>query len=168
MRITDTGPITLGGDLRGLLEDISDTWTSQIQQRTRSGRDADGRAMRLKRDGSRSTLHDSGRMLRSLRPTVHDRGFKIAPTGRRNATVAAIHQASGRAWIGADDRQIDEARAAVADALQGKQMTDQDRDSRSARPSEIRQRLNELSRASTTLTDDQRGESRRAHDRVRQ
>ena len=119
INVRDTGPIDLPGDLRPVLDDIAAGWTREVIARTKSGRDADGRAMRLKRDGSRSTLNDSGRMLRSLRPTVHDRGFAIAPTGRRNATVAAVHQASGRAWIGADDRQIDEARDAVVTHLQG-------------------------------------------------
>ena len=99
INVRDTGPVTLTGDLRGLLEDIADTWTSQIQQRTRSGRDADGRPMRKKRDGSRSTLHDSGQMLGSLRADVGDRGFKIAPTGaakhRRRRTSSAQRQAMG-------------------------------------------------------------------------
>ena len=48
INVRDSGPVTLTGDLRGLLEDIADTWTSQIRQRTRSGRDADGKAMRRK------------------------------------------------------------------------------------------------------------------------
>ena len=117
VNVRDSGPVTLTGDLRGLLEDISDTWTSQIRQRTRSGKDADGRPMRRKADGSVSRLHDSGQMLGSLRADVGDRGFKIAPTGARNIVIARTHQRGGRRWAGASEQQIEEARDRVADAL---------------------------------------------------
>ena len=119
--IRDTGPVDLPGDLRSTLDDIASDWTAQIRQRTRSGKGVDGRQMRRKRDGSVARLHDTGAMLASLQADVHDSGFRLAPTGRRNRTVAAIHQASGRRWAGADERQIEDARAAVVEALQGKQ-----------------------------------------------
>ena len=120
INVHDTGgPVNLPGDLRPVLDSIAADWRSEIISRARSGKGADGRQMRPRRDGTRATLHDTGRMLGSLRPTVDDRGFKIAPTGRRNRTIAAIHQATGRRWAGADDRQIDEARAAVVTHLQG-------------------------------------------------
>ena len=115
---SDTGPVSLP-DLRGVLDTIAGDWTDQIKRRTASGRDVDGRALRPKRDGTRSTLTDSGALLRSLTPDVGDRGFKLAPTGRRNLTVGAIHQASGRRWAGASPDQIEDARRAVVDALQG-------------------------------------------------
>ena len=93
IRTSDTGPVRLP-NLRGVLDDIASDWTTEIRQRTRSGRDADGRQMRRRADGSVSRLHDSGAMLGSLRPTtVDDRGFQIAPTGARNAIVARTHAA---------------------------------------------------------------------------
>ena len=58
-------------------------------------------------------------MLGSLRPTVDDRGFQIAPTGARNIVVARTHQRSRRQFMGADEQQIADARAAVVEALQG-------------------------------------------------
>ena len=119
---TDTGgPAGLDPlDLRATLDDVASTWTTEIRDRTRSGRGADGRAMRPRRDGSRSTLHDTGAMLASLRPqTVTDSGFVLGLTGRRNNTVGAIHQATGRRWAGASPDQIEDARRAVVDALQG-------------------------------------------------
>ena len=119
INVRDSGPIAIPGDLRPVLDDIARQWTAEIVARTRSGRGADRRAMRRRADGSVSRLHDSGAMLNSLRPTVSDRGFKIAPAGRRNRTIAAIHQATGRRWAGASPDQIADARAAVVEALQG-------------------------------------------------
>ena len=118
IRTSDTGPVRLP-NLRGVLDDIASDWTTEIRQRTRSGRDADGRQMRRRADGSVSRLHDSGKMLASLRPTtVDDRGFKIAPTGTRNVIVARTHQRSRRTFMGASPDQIEDARAAVVEALQ--------------------------------------------------
>ena len=117
INVHDSGPVTLPGDLRPVLDDIAAGWRSEIIARTRAGRAADGRQMRRKADGTRATLHATGAMLASLQADVDDRGFKLAPTGRRNRTVAAIHQASGRRWAGADDRQIEDARRAVVEAL---------------------------------------------------
>ena len=116
IRTSDTGPVRLP-NLRGVLDDIASDWTTEIRQRTRSGRDADGRQMRRRADGSVSRLHDSGKMLASLRPTVDDRGFKIAPTGTRNAIVARTHARSRRQFMGADEQQIADARDRVAAAL---------------------------------------------------
>ena len=118
--VRDSGAIDLPGDLRPVLDDIARQWTAEVVARTRSGRDADGKTMRPRRDGTRATLHDSGAMLASLQADVGDRGFKIAPAGRRNVIVAAVHQATGRRWAGASEDQIEDARAAVVEALQGK------------------------------------------------
>ena len=118
INVHDSGNPDLPGDLRSTLDTIASTWRDEIIDRTRGGKGADGRAMRPKRDGTVSRLHDTGAMLGSLRADGGDRGFQIAPTGRRNRTIAAIHQATGRRWAGADDRQIDEARAAVVTHLQ--------------------------------------------------
>ena len=118
IRTSDTGPVNLP-DLRPVLDDISTTWRSEIIARTRSGRGADGRAMRRRADGSTSRLHDTGEMLGSLRAVVDDRGFTIAPTGRRNTIVARTHQRTRRQFMGADEQQISDARQAVADAIQG-------------------------------------------------
>ena len=43
--VTDTGPIRLP-NLRDVLTDVADTWTREVVDRTRSGKDADGRALR--------------------------------------------------------------------------------------------------------------------------
>ncbi len=118
IRTSDTGPIDLPGDLRSTLDGIADDWTREIRQRTRSGKGADGRQMRRKADGSPATLRDSGEMLRSLQADVGDRRFEIAPTGARNIVVARTHQRTGRRFMGADERQIADARQTVADALQ--------------------------------------------------
>lgn len=118
IRTHDTGPINLP-DLRPALDTIADTWTHEIASRTRSGRGVTGRALRRKRDGSPSTLTDTGALLASLRPTVDGKGFRIRPTGRRNLTIGAIHQATGRKWAGASAEQIDSARRAVVEAIQG-------------------------------------------------
>ena len=56
-------------------------------------------------------------MLRSFRPVqVTDRGFVLAPVGKRNQRVGALAHQRGRRWAGADDRQIDEARERIAEA----------------------------------------------------
>ena len=116
---SDTGPVNLPGNLRPVLDTIAADWRSEIIARTPSGKGADGRQMRRRADGTVSRLHDTGAMLASLQADVGDRGFSIAPTGRRNRTIAAVHQATGRRWAGADERQIADARRAVVDALQG-------------------------------------------------
>ena len=65
-------------------------------------------------------MTDTGEMLRSLHADVTDNGFRLAPTGRRNLTVAHVHQAGGRRWMGATERQIDAARETIADAIREK------------------------------------------------
>ena len=120
IRTSDTGPIALP-DVRDVITDVAHQWTAEVVARTRSGRDASGRALRAKRDGSRSTLTDSGRMLRSFGPTrVDSDGFSLAPGRGRDATVAYVNEARGRRWVGVDDRQTSDARDRVAAALQGK------------------------------------------------
>ena len=121
IRTSDTGPVTLP-NLRDVIADVADTWTREVIGRTRSGRDVNGRALRPKRDGGRSTLTDSGRMLASFGPArIDSDGFTLAPGRGRDATVAYVNQARGRRWVGVDDRQISDARQQVADAIQGKQ-----------------------------------------------
>ncbi len=118
IRTSDTGPIALP-DVRDVITDVAHQWTAEVVARTRSGRDVNGRALRAKRDGSRSTLTDSGAMLRSFGPArIDSDGFTLAPAGRRNATVAHVNQARGRKWIAVNDRQISDARRQVADAIQ--------------------------------------------------
>ena len=103
----------LAAELPRLAADLA----GDIRRRTASGRDVSGKPFRPKRDGSRSTLQDTGRMVRSLRPVqVTDRGFTLAPTGKRNQRVGALAHQRGRRWVGASDRQIDEATARIADA----------------------------------------------------
>ncbi len=116
--VNDTGPVDLP-DLRAVLHDVADTWRAEIISRTRAGKGADGRQMRRRVDGSPARLHDTGRLLTSLQADVDDRGFRIAPTGTRNTIVARTHQRSRREFLGADERQIEDARRAVVDALQG-------------------------------------------------
>ena len=104
----------LAAALPGIARDLA----AGVRRRTESGRDVNGRAFRRKRrDGSPSTLTDSGRMVESFRPqTVSETGFTLAPTGRRNVIVGAAHQSRGRRWVGADERQIEAAREQIADA----------------------------------------------------
>ena len=111
------GPVTFPS-LRDVVSDIASDWTTQIQQRTRSGIDASGRRFRPRKDGSASTLTASGRMVRSFRPTrVDEDGFTLAPGRGRDATVAYVNQARGRRWIAATPDQISDARDRVAGAL---------------------------------------------------
>ena len=117
--VTDTGPVNLPGDLRGVLENVADDWSREVVERTRSGRDATGRALRRKRDGSVSRLTDTGRMLRSFGPRhVDEGGFVLGPSRGRNATIAYVNQARGRKWIGASDEQVQAARDAIARAVE--------------------------------------------------
>ena len=119
IRTTDTGRVELP-DLRPALDTIAADWTRGIQDRTRRGRDARGVPFRPKRDGSPSRLIDSGRMVGSLRADVGDKGFRLAPAAGRDATVAAINEARGRTFVAASERQIEDARRAVVDALREK------------------------------------------------
>ncbi len=113
--LSDALPLRRG--LRSVMPGVAADMSRSIRQRTESGRDVSGRPFRRKKDGSRSTLQDSGRMVESFRPTeIRADGFTVAPTGKRNRAVAHVHQATGRRWIGADDRQIDAARERVAEA----------------------------------------------------
>ena len=116
VNVTDSGPVDRP-DLRDTLSRVADDWTHQIADRTRSGRDVDGRQLRPKADGAPSRLHDTGALLASLRADVGETGFTIAPTGKRNRQIAAIHQNTGRAFMGASADQIDSACRAVVEAL---------------------------------------------------
>ncbi len=114
-RLSEVLPLRRGlaAELPGIAADLA----GDIRRRTASGRDVSGKPFRPKRDGSRSTLQDSGRMVRSLRPVqVTDRGFVLAPVGKRNQRIGALAHQRGRRWVGASDRQIDEARERIADA----------------------------------------------------
>ena len=114
--------LPLRGGLANELPRLADHMAGDIRRRTASGRDAAGRRLRPKKDGTASTLQDTGKMVGSFRPqTVTDTGFVLAPTGRRNRKVAAIHQNTGRPWIGVTDRAIEEARERIATAATGKQ-----------------------------------------------
>ena len=104
-------------DLSGVLDTIATTWREEIRSRTRSGRGADGREMRRRSDGSRTTLDDTGAMLASLRADVDDTGFRLQPVGKRNTIIARTHMRTGRRFMGASDEQIDAARQQVVDAL---------------------------------------------------
>ena len=116
--VTDTGPIVLP-DVRDVIADVAHQWTAEVVARTRSGRDASGKALRPKQDGGRSTLTDSGRMLRSFGPVrIDSDGFTLAPARGRDATVAFVNQHRGRRWVGVTPDQIADARAAVVEALQ--------------------------------------------------
>ena len=114
--VNDTGPVDLP-DLRAVLHDVADTWRAEIISRTRSGKGADGRQMRRRVDGSPARLTDSGAMLASLSADVDDKGFRLHPTGTRNTIVARTHQRSRRQFMGASPDQIEDARAAVVEAL---------------------------------------------------
>ena len=114
--VNDTGAVNLP-DLRSTLDTIAADWTTEIRQRTRSGKGADGRQMRRRVDGSPARLTDSGAMLKSLSADVDDKGFRLAPSGTRNTIVARTHQRSRRQFMGASPDQIEDARAAVVEAL---------------------------------------------------
>ena len=114
--------LPLRDGLRAEMPRLAADMASDIRRRTRQGRDVAGRRLRPKKDGTASTLQDTGKMVGSFRPqTVTDTGFVLAPTGRRNRKVAAIHQNTGRPWIGVGDRAIEEARERIATAATEKQ-----------------------------------------------
>ena len=113
--LRDTLPLRRG--LRAAMPGIAGDMARGIRQRTESGRDVAGKPFPRKRDGSPSNLIDSGRMVESFEPlAVTDDGFRLAPKGKRNRAVAAIHQATGRRWVGADERQIETARERAIEA----------------------------------------------------
>ncbi len=114
-RLSEVLPLRRG--LAAELPSIADDMARGIRRRTESGRDVAGRRFKPKKDGKPSNLRDTGRMLRSFRPVkVDDRSFTLAPTGKRNQRVGAVAHQRGRRWVGADDRQIDEATARIANA----------------------------------------------------
>lgn len=113
--LAETLPLRRG--LRAALPGVAGDMAASIRRRTESGRDVNGRPLQRKADGSPSNLIDTGRMVESFRPqAVTDTGFTLSPTGKRNRAIAHIHQATGREWIGADDKQIDAARESIAEA----------------------------------------------------
>ena len=114
--LRDVLPLRRG--LAAALPAIAADLARGIRRRTEAGRDVSGRPLRPKRDGSASTLHDSGRMVASLRPTqIGERSFTLAPTGRRNQRVAALAHQTGRRWVGADETQIDAATERVTESM---------------------------------------------------
>ena len=109
--------LPLRDGLRSELPRLADDLARDIRRRTEGGRGVAGRRLRRKKDGTASTLQDSGKMVESFRPqTVTDRGFVLAPTGRRNRQIAAIHQNTGRPWIGVTDAAVERARERIAEA----------------------------------------------------
>ena len=117
--LAETLPLRTG--LRRELPSISDDLAGDIRHRTEGGRDAHGRRFARRRDGSPSNLIDSGDMVRSFRPVrVDDRGFVLAPTGRRERQKAYFHMTGRggkkREWVGLDRRQIDQAVQDIAEA----------------------------------------------------
>ncbi len=118
---TSTAPLSealpLRRGLRAVMPGVAADMSRSIRQRTEGGRDVAGRPFRRKKDGSRSTLQDTGAMVKSLKPRqVTDRGFTLKPTGRRNERIAALAHQTGRRWVGASERQIDAAREKVTEA----------------------------------------------------
>ena len=114
-RLSEVLPLRDG--LRSALPGIANDLAGGIRRRTASDRDVSGQRFRPKRDGTPSTLQDSGRMLRSFRPVqIDDRSFTLAPVGKRNQRVAALAHQRGRRWAGADETQIDAARERIAEA----------------------------------------------------
>ena len=114
--------LPLRDGLRAALPGIANDLAGGIRRRTASGRDVNGRRLRPKKDGTPSNLTDSGKMLRSFRPVqIDDRSFTLAPVGKRNQRVGALAHQRGRRWVGASDRQLDEATARIATAATGKQ-----------------------------------------------
>ena len=104
-------------DLRPTLASVARQWSTEIRQRTLSGRDVDGGRLRPKRDGSASNLKDTGAMLGSLAADVDADGFTLSPAGARNRQIAFIQQNTGRRFMGASPDQISDARQTVADAI---------------------------------------------------
>ena len=93
------GPHDLPLDLRDVLTDVAADWTREIRDRTRAGRDATGRQMRPRADGSPATLTDTGRTLASLQPDVHEGGFRLLPRISPCANRSAIQAASLRSLL---------------------------------------------------------------------
>ena len=115
-RLSEVLPLRDG--LRAELPRLAADLAGDIRRRTASGRDVSGRPFRPKKDGSRSTLQDSGRMVRSLRPVqVTDRGFVLAPVGKRNQRIGAVSHQRGRRWVGASDAQVTEATERITEAM---------------------------------------------------
>ena len=115
-RLSEVLPLRDG--LRSALPGIAADLAGDIRRRTASGRDVSGKPFRPKRDGKRSTLQDTGAMVRSLRPVqIDDRSFTLAPQGRRNQRVAAVAHQRGRRWVGADAQQVSDARERVIESM---------------------------------------------------
>ena len=108
------------------VRDLSGDLSREIRQRTSSGRDVSGGVFEPKEDGSRSTLEESGDMIRSFRPAgVTEKGFTLQPS-RKQSYKALIHQTGRgrfprRLWIGMSPSQIARARDRVTRALRGRQ-----------------------------------------------
>lgn len=125
--VTDTGwPAGLERpDLSSTLQTIADDWTGSVKARTAAGRDLDGRQFARRRDGSASTLRDTGQMMRAFGVLdVDDRRFVLGLRDRasRRKAYFAQHGAHGRrrSFLGVSDEAVEDARQTIATARTGK------------------------------------------------
>ena len=91
---------------------LAERTARRIRDRTRRGRDVRGRPFARMADGSRADLRDSGKMVDSFRPVaISDRGFVLAPAGRKEIRKAILHQLGKRRpkrqWVGVTHDEID-------------------------------------------------------------
>ena len=123
MRITDTGPIDLPLD-RGIARElprIADEWVDAIRDRTRRGVAADGSRFPARKDGSPSTLHQTGAMLAGFGvQRIDSGGFRLAPDRKQQHKALHHQRGSGnaprRAWVGVEADLIEAARQRVIEA----------------------------------------------------
>ena len=97
MRVETSAPLAevlpLRDGLRRVLPDLASDLARGVRERTLDGRDVAGPGRSPKADGSRSTLRDTGAMVRSFQPVrVTDTGFVLAPARGPERRRAALHQ----------------------------------------------------------------------------
>ena len=110
--LTETLPLRRG--LESEIEWVAEWVALQVRERTARGLDVDGQPFESKRDGSPSTLQDTGRMVDGFRPLrVTDTGFVCGIRDRKLRARARMHQDGigalfRREWVGVDDEMADE------------------------------------------------------------
>ena len=87
-----------------LMRPLAERTARKIRDRTRRGRDVNGRPFAPLESGKKSTLERTGKMVDSFKPvSVTDRQFVLAP-GRKERRKALFHQVGKgrprRTWIG--------------------------------------------------------------------
>ena len=123
VKVTKNGPPMRAGLARAL-PILAAGLSSEIRDRTASGRDANGRPFKRHPDGAPSDLKRTGAMVRSFGPqSVRANGFTLAPAKAHQWKANVNQRGEGarprRQWIGLDGGQIDRAVDQIATAMFG-------------------------------------------------